>query len=196
MRPTVHVFSGLSPDLWVAALFTYDKAKHRPCPLCLSLLTRLDTAPPTSWSLSHDWSAEVRTLCPSKLANRRGKHFLVWQLIETCPASHLRAKQNPPAETFWLWDLFIATAWIQSVFTFICFPPPVLLRYDWMVFAFDKLPRLHWTSNIHVGMGAAEITMTLFSQSSPWNREKIYGSKESLYLSDCKKCSTGWRVPR
>lgn len=57
-------FSWLSEDLGVALLFTCDKAKHRPFCFCLNLLTRLYSAPPTSCSLSHDWLAEIRIVCP------------------------------------------------------------------------------------------------------------------------------------
>lgn len=118
-----------------------DKARYRPFPFCLNLLMRPDTDPPISHSLSHDWFAKIKIVCPLKLANHRENHFLFTQLTETSAGKttpsinhpfcnlftppHKSLRQNHPAETFWSLDLrcspyclkitYLLT-WLTSVF--------------------------------------------------------------------------------
>lgn len=76
IKSAVHAFSWLHKvHRWLSCL-PMSRPNTDFFPFCLNVLTRPDTDPPTFHSLSHEWIAEIRTVCPLKLSRHREKHFL------------------------------------------------------------------------------------------------------------------------
>lgn len=106
--------------LWMTPLFACDKDTHWPFHYGLNLLTSADTDPPTFHSLSHEWLAEMRTICPWELTNYREifpVQLIDWDLcLQTNPSCSSAPLElvYPSLEEPW-GDTLILTAGCSSL---------------------------------------------------------------------------------